>query len=225
MLCIPLHKAKGEQYICVYPSLPLLYDRLRKRRFFILKKEKKGAFAAIKTLTVSAMLTAISIVIASLCKVIPFLNFGIGLRITFENMPIIMAGILFGPIVGGCVGLATDIISCITAGMTPIPLVTVGAVSIGVISGVFSKYLVKKNGVLQIAVSAVASHVIGSMIIKTIGLWHHYYNWGAAGVTLLFRIPIYVGIIVVEIAVISILLKNSAICKAVGYNWGKNELR
>ena len=182
-----------------------------------MKKEKNGAFGALETLTVSAMLTAISIVIASLCKVIPFLNFGIGLRFTLENMPIIMAGIFFGPIVGGCVGLATDIISCITAGMVPIPLVTVGATSIGVISGVFSKYLVKKKGIPQIAVSVVTSHAIGSMIIKSLGLWQHYYDWGAGGVTLLFRIPIYIGIIIIEIAVISLLLKNSAIRRAVGY--------
>lgn len=171
----------------------------------------------VKMLTVSAMLTAISIVIASLCKALPFLNFGIGLRITLENMSIIMAGIFYGPIVGGCVGLATDLISCITAGMVPIPLVTVGAVSIGVISGVFSKYVIKKKGILQIALSVASSHVIGSMIIKSLGLWHHYYNWGAAGVTLLFRIPIYIGIIAVEIAIISLLLKNSAIQRAVGY--------
>ena len=182
-----------------------------------MKKEKNGAFGALETLTVSAMLTAISIVIASLCKVIPFLNFGIGLRITFENMPIIMAGIFFGPIVGGCVGLATDIISCITAGMVPIPLVTVGATSIGVIAGVLSKYIVKKKGIPQIAVSVVASHAIGSMIIKSLGLWQYYYNFGAGGITLLFRIPIYIGIIIVEIAVISLLLKNSAIRRVVGY--------
>ena len=155
----------------------------------------------IRMLTTAAMLTAISIVIASLCKIIPFLNFGIGLRITLENMPIIMAGIFFGPLVGGCVGLATDIISCITAGMVPIPLVTVGAVSIGVLSGLFSKYIVKKKGILQIACSVVSSHVIGSMMIKSVGLWHHYYNWGMGGVTLLFRIPIYIGIIIVEISV------------------------
>jgi len=182
-----------------------------------LKSEKIGAFGAIKTLTISAMLTAISIIIASLCKVIPFLNFGIGLRITLENMPIVMSGILFGPIVGGCVGLATDIISCITAGMTPIPLVTVGALSIGIISGVFSKYFIKKSGVMQIILSVTCSHVIGSMIIKSLGLWHYYYDFGAAGVMLLFRIPIYIGIIVVEIAVISLLLKNSAIRRVVDY--------
>ena len=172
---------------------------------------------SIKILTTAAMLTAISIVIASLCKVIPFLNFGIGLRVTLENMPIIMAGILFGPIVGGCVGLATDIISCITAGMAPIPLVTVGAVCVGVVSGVVSKYLVKKKGIPQISVSVVVAHITGSMIIKTLGLWHHYYNWGGAGITLLFRIPIYIGIIAVEFAVISLLLKNSAIQRAVDY--------
>ena len=206
-----------ENSIFFCPSLPLLYVKLRKRRFFVLKKEKRGAFSAIKTLTVAAMLTAISIIIASLCKVIPFLNFGIGLRITLENMPIILAGILFGPIVGGCVGLATDIISCLTAGMVPIPLVTVGAVSIGVISGVFSKYLVKKKGILQITFSVFLAHIIGSMLIKTLGLWQFYYGWGAGGVTLLFRIPIYIGIMAVEIALISLLLKNSAIRKAVGY--------
>lgn len=172
---------------------------------------------SVKTLTTAAMLTAISIVIASLCKVIPFLNFGIGLRVTLENMPIIMSGILFGPIVGGCVGLATDIISCINAGMTPIPLVMAGAVCVGAVSGVFSKYIVKKKGIPQIAVSVVVAHIIGSMIIKTLGLWDFYYNWSGAGITLLFRIPIYIGIIAVEIAVISLLLKNSAIQRAVDY--------
>ena len=55
------------------------------------------------------------------------------------------------------------------------------------------------------------------MIIKSLGLWHHYYNWGGAGITLLLRIPIYIGIIAVEIAVISLLLKNSAIQRAVDY--------
>ena len=182
-----------------------------------MKNERKGSFGAIKTLTVSAMLTAISIIIASLCKVIPFLNFGIGLRITLENMPIIMAGILFGPIVGGCVGLATDIISCITAGMTPIPLVSLGALSIGVMAGLFSKYFIKNKGVLQISLSVIASHIVGSMIIKSLGLWHFYYDFGSAGATLLFRIPIYIGIMALEITVISILLKNSAIRRIVDY--------
>ena len=70
---------------------------------------------------------------------------------------------------------------------------------------------------MQIALSVASSHVIGSMIIKSLGLWHYCYNWGAAGVTLLFRIPIYIGIIAVEIAIISLLLKNSAIQRAVDY--------
>ena len=55
----------------------------------MLKKENNSSFNSVKVLTLSAMLTAISVVIASVCKVIPFFNFGIGLRITFENLPII----------------------------------------------------------------------------------------------------------------------------------------
>ena len=182
-----------------------------------MKKENRGSFSTVKVLTLSAMLTAMSVVIASICKVVPLFNFGIGLRITFENLPIIMAGILFGPIVGGCVGLATDIISCIVAGMAPIPLVTLGATSIGVISGIVSKYIAKKKGITNITLSVAVSHTIGSMIIKTLGLWEYYYDWGTAGITLLFRIPIYVGIIIFETVLICILLKNSAIRKAVDY--------
>jgi len=180
---------------------------------------------SVKTLTVSAMLTAISVVVASICKIIPFFNFGWGLRITFENLPIIMAGILFGPIVGGCVGLATDIISCVITGNAPIPLVMLGATSIGIVSGIVSKYLIKKKGITNITVSVVFSHTIGSIIIKTLGLWGRYYNWGVAGIPLLFRIPIYIGIVIFETIFLCILLNNSAIRKVVNYRREKNELR
>ena len=181
----------------------------------MLKKENNSSFNSVKVLTLSAMLTAISVVVALVCKMIPFFNFGIGLRITFENLPIIMAGILFGPTVGGCVGLATDIISCLIAGMAPIPLVTVGATSIGVIAGIVSKCFMRKKGIANIIFSVVASHIIGSIIIKSLGLWGYYYNWGSAGITLLFRIPIYIGVGIFETILLCILLKNSAIRKVV----------
>ena len=180
-----------------------------------MKKGSSKYFYNAKVLTLSAMLTAISVVIASVCKVIPFFNFGIGLRITFENLPIIMAGILFGSTVGGCVGLATDIISCLIAGMAPIPLVTVGATLIGVIAGAVSKCFMRKNGISNIIFSVVASHIIGSIIIKSLGLWGYYYNWSGSGVTLLLRIPIYIGVGIFETILLCVLLKNSAIRKVI----------
>ena len=100
----------------------------------------------IKQITTTAMMIAISVVIGYFCKT--FLNFGFGLyRITFENLPIIMTGIIFGPIAGGIVGLASDMISYFLSPQTYPPnlIVTLGATMVGVVSGIVSKYVVKKN--------------------------------------------------------------------------------
>lgn len=131
----------------------------------------------IKALTTAAMLTAMSVIIGIICKT--FLNFGGGLfRITFENLPIILTGILYGPIVGGAVGIATDLISYFLSTQIYAPnlIVTFGAAMVGVTAGIFSKFVVKKRGYAQIIVSGAAAHVVGSMIIKPIGLFQ-FYQW------------------------------------------------
>ena len=99
---------------------------------------KIGIFKNVQTLTVCAMLTAMSVAIGIFCK--NFLDFGGGLfRITFENLPILLSGIMFGPIVGGAVGLCTDVVSYLLSGQIyPMNLiVTFGAVMVGVVSGFF----------------------------------------------------------------------------------------
>ena len=64
------------------------------------QKRRAAAKAALLRLTLGAMLAAMSVVIGMFCK--SFLNFGEGLwRVTFENLPIILAGIFLGPITGG----------------------------------------------------------------------------------------------------------------------------
>ena len=104
----------------------------------------------IKALTTAAMLTAMSVIIGIICK--SFLNFGGGLfRITFENLPIILTGILYGPIVGGAVGAATDLISYFLSPQTYPPnlIVTLGATMIGVTAGVFAKSM-RRNFLLRL---------------------------------------------------------------------------
>ena len=67
------------------------------------KRSRIGLFGSLAVMTIAAMLTAMSVVIGIFCK--SFLNFGVGLfRVTFENLPILLAGIMFGPAVGGVVG-------------------------------------------------------------------------------------------------------------------------
>lgn len=169
---------------------------------------KKTVFATVRALTLAAMLAAMSVVIGIFCK--NFLNFGGGLlRITFENLPIILSGILFGPVVGGLVGVASDLLSYLLSNQIYPPnlWVTFGAASIGIVSGIMAKYVIKKRGRAQIVFSAATAHVIGSMIIKTIGLYKYY------GVTVLVRIPTYIVIASIEIILICLLLGRRAFAR------------
>ena len=161
------------------------------------------AFGSVKRLCAASMLVAISVVIGIFCKNV--LNFGNGLfRITFEGMPIILSGIMFGPVVGGIVGFSSDVLSYFlsTQSFAISPIVTAAAILMGVISGVVAKYVVKTGGNKQIIVAGLLSHLVGSMIIKPIGLFM-YYGWAV-----LFRIPLYLVIAPIEIFIMCLMFKN-----------------
>ena len=107
-------------------------------------QKNKSSHFAIVLLTRSAMMIALSVIIGMFCK--SFLNFGEGLfRITFENIPIIMSGIIFGPVVGGIVGASSDLVSYFMSPQTLPPnlIVTFGAFMSGVLSGIVAKYIIK----------------------------------------------------------------------------------
>lgn len=165
---------------------------------------------SIHVLTLAAMLTAMSVVIGIFCKT--FLNFSGGLvRITFENLPIILSGILFGPVIGAVVGVATDLISYLLSPQIYPPnlIVTLGAAVIGLLSGLVSKVFIRKRGYLQISVATVSAHIVGSMIIKTIGLFQ-FFQWAV-----LWRIPLYIVIASAELMVLCLLYKNATFRKLI----------
>ena len=165
---------------------------------------------SVRALTLAAMLTAMSVVIGIFCKT--FLNFSGGLvRITFENLPIILSGILFGPIVGAVVGIATDLISYLLSPQIYPPnlIVTLGAAVIGLLSGLVSKVIIRKRGYLQISVATLSAHIVGSMIIKTVGLFQ-FYQWAV-----LWRIPLYILIASLELMVLCLLYKNATFRKLI----------
>ena len=166
-------------------------------------KNQAVLFKSVRSLTLAAMLVAMSVVIGIFCK--SMLNFGNGLmRITFENMPIILSGIIFGPIVGAVVGAASDLVSYLLSPQTLPPnlVVTLGAAVVGLTSGLISRFAIKKRGVLQTIICTASAHVIGSMIIKSIGLFQ-YYSWG-----ILVRVPVYIVIAALEALVLCLLFKN-----------------
>lgn len=179
-----------------------------------MQTRKKSLFPDLKSLTLAAMLTAMSVVIGIFCK--NFLNFGGGLfRITFENLPIILSGILFGPAVGGAVGVASDLVSYLLSSQQYPPnlIVTLGAFAVGVISGLVSHFCVRRRGLFQIALSAATAHVVGSMIIKTIGLYQFY------GILVLWRIPLYLVITTVEVLLLCLLLRRTTVQRLTDYRF------
>ena len=187
--------------------------RMKKDRQNTDSKLQKRAFYSVRALTLSAMLTAMSVVIGIFCK--NFLNFGGGLfRITFENLPIIISGIAFGPVVGSLVGIATDLVSYFLSNQIYPPnlIVTLGAALIGFSSGLTGKYLVKSRGYARIIVSGAVAHLVGSVIIKSIGLFQFY------GYMVLWRIPLYLVIAPVEIFLICMLYRNRSFRSFIDYN-------
>lgn len=128
-------------------------------------------------------------------------------RISFENLPILLSGIMFGPVIGFIVGAAADIFGCIFMGYSINPFITLGAASIGLISGIVYFYFFENKPTLRVIAAVAFAHVIGSMIIKSFGLFVLYHYEIPA---LLLRIPLYIIIGTVEGYVTYLLMKNKA---------------
>ena len=122
-----------------------------------------------------------------------------------------MAGIAFGPFVGAFVGGCADIIGCLLVGYTINPMVTLGAIAIGFFSGVVSFYVVRKSLLPMVTVSVGVAHVIGSVLIKSIGL-AAYYSYPLYQL-MLIRLLNYTILAICESTVIYLLLKNKGVSK------------
>ena len=168
-------------------------------------KKSFAVFGNLKVLVCAAIFVALSIVLG---KFVPLVNFDV-LRFSLEILPILMAGILFGPAVGAVVGGVADIVGCVLVGYTINPLVTLGAVAIGLVSGVCSYYIVSRFSLLQIALSVGVAHLAGSVFIKSFGLAASY-DWPLWQL-MLIRLVNYAILAVCETAVIYILLRNKGV--------------
>jgi len=160
-------------------------------------------FGNTRVLVISALFIAMSIVLG---KYLAF-NIGTSIRISFENLPLLMAGIFFGPFIGAAVGAGADLIGCLMVGYAINPVITLGAALIGFVSGFMAILLSKMKPLPRTAFSVLAAHAAGSMLVKSIGMFF-YFNTPIQ--VLLMRIPLYLGIGILEFYIIHLLLKNKA---------------
>ena len=110
------------------------------------EKTKNNVKNNTKKIVFSALMVAMSIIIGIGCKA--YFTLTPILRITFDNMPIILLGFMFGPLYSTMAAVGADIISALIAGFAPTPIITVGAACIGLLAGILPRYIIKRKGFL-----------------------------------------------------------------------------
>ena len=159
-------------------------------------------FGSTKVLVLAALLIAISVVGKSLR-----IDLFSVIRISAETLPILMAGIFFGPFIGAAVGAGADLIGCLATGMTPMPVITLGAAATGFMAGLAYNHVLRGRTLPRIAFAVAAARLVGSVIITTTGL---YFLFPAMRPQLVWRPVTNIIMAVIETAVIYMLMSNSA---------------
>lgn len=97
------------------------------------------------------------------------------LRISFESIPVILAGMWLGPIPGAIVAVIADFLGTILSGYgTWFPPLVLGPLAVGVLSGVSTKYifrspLAETKDTWKVAAIAVAVGILNSFVFGLIG--------------------------------------------------------
>ena len=125
-------------------------------------------FTDIHTVVAMALFIALSIVFG---KYLAF-NLTSAIRISLENLPVIIAAVAYGPVAGATVGIIADLIGWLLVGYSINPIITLGAAAIGLTAGFMAE--IKINKFIRSFTIVIPAHIIGSVIIKTIGLYIFY---------------------------------------------------
>lgn len=107
----------------------------------------KNGKISTRTLTQAGFLVAISIVLTRFVSIMVPLVGGLpALRLGFGEIPIIMSGLLFGPLVGGISGMVADLIGAWAFPQGPYyPGFTLSSILWGVLPGIYGIYLRRRG--------------------------------------------------------------------------------
>ena len=161
---------------------------------------------ALKALVYSAMLAALSVVMARvLCFATPD-----GIRWSLDKFPLFLAGMFFGPVMGALTGFVADFIgSLMQFGFNP--LLCLPAVLYGFWGGVLRRYIQKNSSVFRLWLSYLFPVVIGSVLYQSCVLAYFYFD-GVYFEGVLYYLSTrsiqFAIMLVVEVLIIYMLLKS-----------------
>ena len=117
-------------------------------------------------LTVCALLTALSVVLARLLTVIP----SEVSRFSLEAVPILLAGLLFGPVPGAAVGFAADFIGCLFSPYGYNPIFCLPPILYGLWAGLLRGFVWQKPSVWRVALAVFPAALCGSVLWQSAAL-------------------------------------------------------
>ena len=174
-----------------------------------------------RTLVCCALLAALSVIMARLlCFATPN-----GVRWSADKFPLFLAGLLFGPVLGGLTGFTADFLGSIMQfGFNP--LLCPRAILYGVFGGLMRHFIRKNPNILRLGISYLLPVVIGSILYQSAALAYFYFD-GTFGAGFLY----YLGtrtfqfsiMLVVEVTIIFILLKTRIFTRMDLWNPGKDD--
>jgi ECF transporter S component (folate family) len=182
---------------------------------------KKKLFTT-KMVVTLGLLIAMSIILERILGFMPTPN----IRIAFGNLPIILAGLLFGPIAGGVVGLIADFLG--TTLFSPFPWfwpMALTPVIMGVVPSLIGKLIKKRTYLPTFIAMILPAEILGPIIWSNLSL--QWLNGVSFFVNLPLRAPIKAAIAVIDILLIFLLYK-SGVFRALGldrFGGKKDELR
>ena len=168
-------------------------------------------FGNLRALCLAAVLAAMSLILGKFLQIPNPLQQVV--RISFENLPILLAGITMGPFIGGTVGVVADLLGCALYGYAINPIVTLGALAVGLLSGIVGRYVITRPLGLKIAVATALAHLVGSVGVKSFGLAAWYLSSFQMGLAelLLWRLATYAIVATAEGVLLWLLLRRRAI--------------
>ena len=168
---------------------------------------QKNRLFSTKALVTSSLLTALSIVLTRFISV----QVTDTLRISIGNLPIMISGILFGPVVGALTGFVADFVGTTffspyawfaPLGITPI--------LIGFLPAFIRLVFLKGKDLTMSKLFAmlIPTYLLGPLVWSTISL---HWLYGRSLITMLYtRVPYSFLIVVIEISAVCVLAKSGA---------------
>lgn len=134
-----------------------------------MKRNQNGIFST-RNLILMAALIATQIILAR------FLSIQASdiLRISFESVPIVLAGMWLGPLSGAIVALIADILGTVLSGYGIwFPPIALGPILVGVISGLSTKYVFRSDlsstrDSWKVILTVVVAGIVNSFLVGTV---------------------------------------------------------